>query len=91
MKKFAKVLIATAVIGGIAAAVAYFYSRKKKATITIDDEFDDYEDDDEEDRTYVTLNKDEEDFTPLSETVADAAETAKEKVEEFFNESDATE
>lgn len=91
MKKFAKVLIATAVIGAGAAAVAYFLSRKKKAAIIIDDEFDDIDDDDDDDRTYVSLNQPEEKedtFTPLKETVAEAVEKVDEKVEDFFDEDD---
>ena len=90
MKKFAKVLIATAVIGGIAAAVAYFYSQKKKATITIDDEFDeDFDDDDEDERSYVSLNPSDKEFTPLSETVAEAADAVAEEVEEFFDDTES--
>ena len=86
MKKFGKVLLATVVIGGIAAAVAYFYSQKKKGTITLDDEFDEDDEDIEEERSYTSLN---DSFTPLAETVADATEAVKEKVEEFFDEDDA--
>lgn len=86
MKKFGKVLIATVIVGGIAAAVAYFYSQKKKATITIDDDLDD-EFEDEEERSYVSLNEGSE-FTPLSETVKDVKEAVTETVEEFFDEDD---
>ena len=93
MKKFANVLIVTAVIGVAAAAVAYFLSRKKKAAIIIDDEFDavDDIDDDDEDRSYVSLTQPEakeDNFTPLKDAVSDGVEKVDEKVEDFFDEED---
>ena len=80
MKKFGKVIIATVIVGAVAAAVAYFYTQRKKQSITID-EFEDDEDEDE-DRSYVSLNsvkeaasnvaeKAGEAFTPLKDAVKD--------------------
>lgn len=103
-KKFGKILLFTAAIG-TAAAAAYYYLRKKDAAGSApdDDDYDDFSEDPDEEtglpHGYVPLTpgtkKAEEadkteDFTPLSETVAQTAEEET-TVEEFFDEEDPAE
>ncbi len=105
-KKFGKFLLFTAAVGA-AGAAAYYYMRKKDSAFLdeTDEDYDDFSkdaDDDSASRTYVPLNHEDapvqkseaasdDSFTPLTETVASAAETAvnnaADKVEEFFNET----
>ncbi len=104
-KKFGKILLFTAAVG-TAAAAAYYYLRKKDAAGSApdDDDYDDFSEDLDEDtglpHGYVPLtpaaaNGEEpegaEGFTPLKETVAQAAEETETTVEEFFDEEDPAE
>lgn len=104
-KKFGKFLLAAAAVGSAAAAV-YFYKQKKDAVRELpeDEDYDDFTEDLDEEkgtpRTYVSLTEsdsqacetedEEKDFTPLTEQIAKASETAEEAVEEFFDEEDSS-
>ena len=75
-KKFGKFLLFTAAIGAAAAGTYYYLQNKNQKPVGEDDEYDDLDDfdsdfdeDDEEERSYVSLN----------------LEDNKDKVEEFFN------
>lgn len=102
-KKFGKFLLFTAAVASAAAAACYFLQKKDSVDAAPeDDDYDDFSEDLDADtdvsQNYVpltpeskTAEKPEEQkdsFTPLSETVAQAAEKAEETVEEFFDEED---
>ncbi len=99
MKKFGKFLLFTAGVAAACAGVYYYLQNKEKFSVNFnsdeDDDYDDFSedlDDTESNRSYVPLNhdteKEESSFRKLSTMVSDAAETVKEKVEEFFDEED---
>lgn len=105
-KKFGKFLLFTAAIGSAAAAAYYFLQKKDSAdTAPEDDDYDDFSEDLDTDtntaQNYVSLTPEpakaeeseasKDGFTPLSETVAQAAEKVEETVEEFFDEEDPSE
>lgn len=96
-KKFGKFLLFTAA-AGTAAAAYYFYKQKKEtdSSASADEDYDDFSEDAGEDaasRNYVSLQPEDNSFTPLekaAKTVEDASEKAEETVEEFFDEGDAS-
>lgn len=101
-KKFGKFLLFTAAIG-TAAAAAYYYLQKKDTVSPVpeDDDYDDFSEDLDEtsgNSHYVSLtpesknasNEEKDGFTPLTETVAQAADKVEETVEEFFDEDDSS-
>lgn len=103
-KKFGKFLLFTAAIGSAAVAAYYFLQKKNAADPMAEDEdYDDFSEDldpdSEENPNYVSLTPEtgsseasgeqkENGFTPLSETISQAADNAEETVEEFFDEED---
>lgn len=108
-KKFGKFLLFTAAIGA-AGAAAYYYMQKKDFDLLngADEDYDDFSEDTEDggSRTYVPLSHDdapaqesdsqeEGAFTPLTEKVSAAVDTAKdelkETVENFFDEDASAE
>lgn len=99
-KKFGKFILCTAAIG--AAATAYYYLHKKDEELKAKEEDFDYDDFSEHSneapasssRTYVSLQRDEEDFTPLKEVAKDPSDIideSTETIEEFFNENEEEE
>ena len=101
-KKFGKFLLFTAAIG-TAAAAAYYYLQKKDTVSPVpeDDDYDDFSEDldaTSDNSHYVSLtpeaknaaNEENDGFTPLTETVAQAADKVEETVEEFFDEDDSS-
>ena len=106
-KKFGKFLLFTAAVGTAAAAVHYYLQKKNAENTESEDE--DYDDFGEDSPNYVPLTPDdtaeasesadeqpapkEDSFTPLKDSVENAAEKADdalENVEEFFDEEDGT-
>lgn len=106
-KKFGKFLLFTAAVGTAAAAVHYYLQKKNAEHTESEDE--DYDDFGEDSPNYVPLTPDdkaeasesadeqtapkEDSFTPLKDSVENAAEKADdtpENVEEFFDEEDGT-
>lgn len=103
-KKFGKFLLFTAAASSAAVAAYYFLRKKNSAdTVPEDDDYDDFSEDLDpdckENHNYVSLTPEsretesseeqkKSDFTPLSETVSQAAEKTEETVEEFFDEED---
>lgn len=106
-KKFGKFLLFTAAIGTAAAAVHYYLQKKSAEHTESEDE--DYDDFSVDSPNYVPLTPDTKDekaeaadeqtapekdgFTPLKESVKNAAEKADdaiENVEEFFDEEDGS-
>lgn len=98
-KKFGKFLLATAAIGTVAAA-AYYFMKKKNAENSFADETESKDSAKEETvdtANYVSLTpeakeeaveKAEDTFTPLKDTVSEVSEKEEEIVEEFFDEND---
>lgn len=103
-KKFGKFLLFTAAIGSAAVAAYYFLQKKGSAdAVPEDDDYDDFSEDldsdTEENHNYVSLTPESgsaevsgeqkgNGFTPLSDTISQAADSAEETVEEFFDEED---
>lgn len=103
-KKLGKFLLFTAAVGSAAVAAYYFLQKKDSVNpVSEDDDYDDFSEDPDSDskekHNYVSLTPEsrgtetveeqkEDGFTPLTETVSQAAENAEETVEEFFDEED---
>lgn len=106
-KKFGKFLLVTAAVCTAAAAVHHYMQKKNAASAESEDE--DYDDFSGDSHNYVSLTPEagtdqketaneenaskEDGFTPLKETVENAAEKADaavENVEEFFDEEDGS-
>lgn len=102
-KKFGKFLLFTAAVSSAVAAAYYFLQKKDSAgTAPEDEDYDDFSEDpdtaSDSAQNYVSLTPEathseasqeqEKGFTPLSETVAQAADSVETAVEEFFDEED---
>lgn len=101
-KKFGKFVLFTAAVAAAGAGVYYYLKNKETLSSDFDDADEDYDDfsedmDTDANRSYVALNHDENNipaseadasFEKLSSIASNAAESAEEKVEEFFDEDD---
>ena len=102
-KNFGKFLLLTGAVAAAGAGVYYYLKKKDDLALEYEDEdFDnDIPDDDISSRSYVSLEQtdtadetdasEEKPFQKLSSLVSDVTEKAEEKVEEFFDEDDASE